>query len=76
MAGSTVKAIKKVMVSTGRRGLDGASAYQVWLSEGNHGTIEDFIAYIKGDKGDKGDPGTAADYDPGDITLYYENALI
>ena len=46
MAGSTVKAIKKVIVSTGRRGLDGASAYQVWLSEGNQGTIEDFIAYI------------------------------
>ncbi len=29
-----------------------------------------------GAKGDKGAPGSITDYDPGDITLYYENALI
>lgn len=40
-------------------------------------TIEFILgAGIKGDKGDKGAPGSITDYDPGDITLHYENALI
>lgn len=31
----------------------------------------------KGDKGDKGDPGDdLGGYDPGDLNLYFENALV
>ena len=37
--------------------LIGASAYQIWLSEGNEGTVQDFLDSLKGEKGDKGDPG-------------------
>ncbi|MEY4310253.1 MAG: hypothetical protein RLZ71_179 [Actinomycetota bacterium] len=32
----------------------GASAYEVWLSAGNTGTIQDFLASLKGEKGDPG----------------------
>lgn len=39
--------------------MDGLSAYEVWLEQGNIGTEDDFIESlkVKGDKGDKGDPG-------------------
>lgn len=39
------------------KGEPGLSAYQVWLQDGNKGSIHDFLASLKGDKGDKGDPG-------------------
>ena len=39
------------------KGEPGLSAYQVWLQDGNKGTIHDFLNSLKGDKGDKGDPG-------------------
>ena len=32
--------------------LVGKSAYDIWLSLGNKGTEQDFIASLKGDKGD------------------------
>ncbi|HPC14115.1 MAG TPA: hypothetical protein PLN36_07095, partial [Bacteroidales bacterium] len=41
----------------GFKGDKGDSAYEVWLSAGNTGTVEDFLADIKGEKGDKGDKG-------------------
>jgi hypothetical protein len=53
----------------GQVGPEGKSAYEVWLSQGNTGTINDFLASIKGstgdtgprgEKGDKGDAGTNA----------------
>jgi len=34
---------------------DGQSAYEVWLSNGNTGTIDDFLASLKGAKGDSGE---------------------
>lgn len=41
----------------GAPGEDGASAYDIWLSEGNEGSEADFLASLKGEPGDKGDPG-------------------
>lgn len=41
----------------GDPGDTGKSAYQIWLDEGNTGTEEDFLNYLKGSKGDKGDTG-------------------
>ena len=39
-------------------GVDGKSAYQIWVENGHTGgTVEDFLADIKGAKGDKGDKG-------------------
>jgi hypothetical protein len=38
----------------GDKGGKGDSAYDVWLSEGNTGTVADYIASKKGDKGDAG----------------------
>lgn len=38
----------------GRDGDPGLSAYQVWLSAGNSGTIDDYLASLKGPKGDQG----------------------
>jgi|26BtaG_2_1085354.scaffolds.fasta_scaffold00151_16 hypothetical protein len=33
------------------------TAYQLWLDEGNAGTVADFLLSLKGDKGDRGDTG-------------------
>lgn len=41
---------------------NGLSAYEVWLADGNEGSLEDYFASLKGDKGDQGDKG-----DPGPV---------
>ncbi len=41
----------------GLKGDKGDSAYQVWLNQGNMGTVDDYLISIKGEKGDKGDRG-------------------
>lgn len=33
------------------------NAYDLWLKEGNTGSLQDYLASMKGEKGDKGDPG-------------------
>lgn len=51
----------------GRDGVNGKSAYQIWLDVGNSGSEQDFIDSLKGDKGDKGDDGNdGADGSSGD----------
>lgn len=42
---------------TGEVGLDGKSAYELWIEQGNVGTVDTFLASLKGTKGDKGDTG-------------------
>lgn len=42
-------------------GMQGKSAYQVWLDAGNTGTVEDYLADIKGD------PFTYADFTPAQL---------
>lgn len=37
--------------------LNGKSAYETWLEQGNTGTQADFLASLEGEKGDKGDKG-------------------
>ncbi|PEH04059.1 hypothetical protein CP356_06725 [Lactobacillus sp. UMNPBX5] len=44
----------------GEKGDDGApgkSAYDIWLEQGNKGTIDDFLKSLIGERGFKGDPG-------------------
>ena len=36
----------------------GPSAYEVWLANGNKGTVDDFLASLKGEKGDTAEYGT------------------
>ena len=36
---------------------DGKSAYEVWLDAGNTGTVDDYLASLKGEKGDQGEQG-------------------
>nr|DAU00542.1 MAG TPA: collagen triple helix repeat protein [Caudoviricetes sp.] len=38
-------------------GVDGKSAYQIWLDNGNTGSVNDFLESLKGPKGDKGENG-------------------
>lgn len=53
-------AIAALATSTaGDTGPAGASAYDVWLSEGNSGTVGDFISSLVGPAGTSGTPGTA-----------------
>ncbi|MDX5412764.1 MAG: hypothetical protein LPK02_06930 [Rhodobacterales bacterium] len=41
---NSVRTIK--VVQPGPRGPEGASAYELWLAEGNAGSIADFHAYL------------------------------
>ena len=41
----------------GKDGVDGKSAYEVWLSNGYTGTQSDFLEWLKGQKGDQGEQG-------------------
>ncbi len=36
----------------------GPSAYEVWLANGNKGTVDDFLLSLRGEKGDTADYGT------------------
>lgn len=61
----TVTAIVQEVVAQNAgslKGEKGESAYSTWLSQGNSGTEEDFLASLKGEgqKGDKGDTGSLA----------------
>lgn len=38
-----------------QRGKDGKSAYDIWLCEGNTGSVEDFLESLKGDPGETPD---------------------
>lgn len=42
----------------------GMSAYEVWLSQGNEGTVEDFMLALKGPKGDTGEKGDTGGQGP------------
>ena len=46
---------------SGVQGIDGKSAYEIWLDLGNTGTEQDFIDSLIGDDGDPGDPGDDGD---------------
>ena len=72
----TLKGSKGEKGETGQTGSKGDDAYQVWLSEGNTGSVKDFLISLigkqgpqgpkgergpKGDKGDKGEKGAKGD---------------
>ena len=42
------------LFAPGQEGRDGESAYEIWISEGNTGTEEEFLESLKGEKGDDG----------------------
>lgn len=42
--------------------LKGDNAYEVWLQQGNKGSVEDFLQSLKGEKGEKGDRGLPLTY--------------
>jgi hypothetical protein len=44
--------------ATGPSGTDGASAYQLWLDQGNTGTPQEFLTSLIGPTGSDGTPGT------------------
>ena len=46
---------------SGVQGIDGKSAYEIWLDLGNTGTEQDFIDSLIGDDGDAGDAGDVGD---------------
>jgi len=55
------------IMAGGEESIQGASAYQLWLAAGNEGTLEDFLASLKGDRGDPGADGAdGQDGAPGD----------
>ena len=68
-------------------GVDGLSAYELWLKEGNEGELSDYLAALKGDRGEQGiqgiqgEPGVQGERgekgEPGtglNIAGYYETA--
>lgn len=44
----------------GDDGLDGKSAYELWLEQGNSGTVMDFLAALVGEQGEQGPEGPAS----------------
>ena len=48
------------LFAPGQEGRDGDSAYEIWLSEGNVGTKQQFLDSLKGDTGEDGDEGKSA----------------
>lgn len=53
----TIESLGTVQTIKGDSGSDGKSAYEIWLSAGNTGTLEDFLASLKGEKGSTGKQG-------------------
>jgi len=53
-------------LAIGFKGDEGDSAYQVWLNAGNIGTVDDYLASLKGEKGDAF---TYDDFTPEQLTL-------
>ena len=47
-------AVPFALFAPGQEGLDGDSAYEIWLSEGNLGTVTDYLGSLKGEKGEDG----------------------
>ena len=45
----------------GFQGSQGPSAYEVWLSEGNSGTVQDYLDSLVGEEGIQGETGVVAD---------------
>ena len=45
---------------TGPQGPPGDSAYEVWLKNGNAGTVDDYLASLQGEPGEPGDDGLSA----------------
>ena len=58
----------------GAPGANGKSAYEIWIDNGNTGTVTDFIASLKGEEGDPG-VGVQSTVDNGDgtFTINYSN---
>lgn len=42
-------------------GTNGLSAYELWINEGNNGSVADFLLSLKGTKGDQGEAGEKGD---------------
>ncbi|MDC3182331.1 hypothetical protein OAT29_02505 [Flavobacteriaceae bacterium] len=47
-------AVPFALFAPGQEGLDGETAYEIWLSEGNVGSVQDYLDSLKGEKGDDG----------------------
>ena len=47
-------AVPFALFAPGLEGLDGETAYEIWLSEGNIGSVQDYLDSLKGEKGDDG----------------------
>ncbi|MGY8951713.1 MAG: hypothetical protein ACKVJW_08000, partial [Flavobacteriales bacterium] len=47
-------AVPFALFAPGQEGLDGETAYEIWLSEGNIGSVQDYLDSLKGEKGDDG----------------------
>ena len=61
-------------------GEDGKSAYEIWLEQGNSGTEQDFLDWLKGDAGQQGAAGAdgvgierVEINDKGELVIYYTN---
>lgn len=62
--------VSDAVMIKGEPGDPGASAYEIWLAQGNTGTADEFLESLKGEPGEKGDPGAKGNPgekgDPGD----------
>lgn len=57
----TIESLGTIQTIKGNSGSDGKSAYEIWLSAGNTGTLNDFLASLKGEQGSTGEQGLKGD---------------
>lgn len=55
ISNQVLNAVPFALYAPGQDGRDGKNAYDLWIEEGNSGTVEDFLNSLKGEKGDQGD---------------------
>ena len=61
----------------GANGTDGKSAYQLWLDQGNTGTVQDFVNSLKGENGTDGvGIATVETNELGELVLTYTDGTV
>lgn len=66
--------LESIKGEPGKDGVNGLSAYEIWLANGNTGTQADFLNWLKGEPGKDGKDMTTCEHDFGDLDIIFEQS--